>query len=278
MRDGGTVVADLGGSNTDLLYADGAGRVLRTAVQPALTEPKGTTLLDLALPALGLQRADLTRIVVTGGRHRALPNTIEGLPVCKVDEIAAIACGGLAAAGVDRALVVSMGTGTAMVSTDGVRHQHTIGTALGGGLLLGLSRRLLGTTDPLRIAALAEAGNPARANLTIADIIGSGVGDLPGDAPAAYLARLAGASAGEIAPADLAAALLAMIGQVTGQLAWLTARNLKQDCAILTGHMVDFPVVRTYATAFGRLLAGGMIVPEEPGSAIARGALAVALR
>ena len=271
------VVADLGGSNTDLLLAETDGRILRTAVRPASRsfpfEPAGS-LLDAALPALDVARDAVDLLVVTGGRHRSLSDEIDGLPLCHVDELTAIALGGLAAGGVDHALVVSMGTGTAMVATDGTRHRHSIGLALGGGTLLGLGYRLLGTTDPLRVARLAEGSSPARANLTIADLIGSGVGELPGDAPAAYLARLAGDRFNEeVAVADIAAALLGMIGQVTGHLAWLTARAAGQDQIVLIGHMADFPTLTAAASGFGRMLPGGFHVPEAPGTAVARGAL-----
>ncbi|HVC31676.1 MAG TPA: hypothetical protein VND24_10850 [Steroidobacteraceae bacterium] len=274
------VVADLGGSNLDLLLADAGGSIIRTAVRrmrrPLPSEPT-QTLIEIALPPLGIARDQAGLLVVTGGRHRALPDAIDGIPLCHVDELTAIALGGLVAGGVDHALVVSMGTGTAMVSTDGTQHRHTIGLALGGGTLLGLAYRLLGTADPLRIAALADSGRSAGASLTIADVIGTGVGELPGDAPAAYLARLAGDRFEAVAVADIAAALLVMIGQVTGHLAWLTARAVGQDRIVLIGHMADFPILTAAASAFGRSLPGGCIVPEAPGTAVARGALASVL-
>jgi type II pantothenate kinase len=278
-RGGGVIVAaDLGGSNTDLLLADRAGAILRTAVQPALSAADSASLLDRILPALGVSRDAVETLVVTGGRHRSLPDAIDGIPLQRVDELAAIGLGGLVAAGVERALVVSMGTGTAMVASDGREHQHAIGLALGGGTLLALAYRLLRTGDPLRIAGLAAQGVPARANLTIADVIGSGVGNLPGDAPAAYLARLAGDRfPDQVDEADVAAALLHLIGQVTGHLAWLTARAMEQERIVFIGHMLDFPIVALAAASFGRALPGGVIVPESPGSAVARGALAAAL-
>ncbi|MGI8553897.1 MAG: hypothetical protein ACR2PL_24380, partial [Dehalococcoidia bacterium] len=52
---------------------------------------------------------------------------------------------------------------------------------------------------------------------------------------------------------------------------------MDQDTVVLIGHMLDFQPVRAAATAFGRGLAGGMIVPEPPGLAVAHGALSLAL-
>ena len=271
------VVADLGGSNTDLLLADAGGVVLRSGLCPAVTPAATASFLEQLLAPLAVGRADVERLVVTGGRHRMLPDAIEGLQLTHVDEIAAIARGGLESAGCARALVVSMGTGTAFVAADGDRAGHRGGVALGGGTVRGLGARLLGTTDPGRIAALAEAGRPRGADLTVADLVGSGVGMLPGDMPAAYLARLGDASADAVTPEDIAAGVLDMIGHVVGHLALLTARLAGHDTIVVVGHMPEFAVVRRALQRFEAALGGPIIVPDEPGLAVARGALAIAL-
>jgi type II pantothenate kinase len=272
------VVADLGGSNTDLLLADAGGVVLRSGLCPAVTPAATAAWLDQVLAPLAVGRAGVERLIVTGGRHRLLPDAIEGLPLTHVDEIAAIARGGLASAGCARALVVSMGTGTAFVVAEGDRAGHRGGVALGGGTVRGLAARLLGATDPERIAALSEAGRPRGADLTVADLVGSGVGILPGDMPAAYLARLADSSAGAVTPEDIAAGLLDMVGHVVGHLALLTARLAGHDTIVVVGHMPEFVVVRRALLRFEGALGGPVIVPDEPGLAVARGALAIALR
>jgi type II pantothenate kinase len=264
------VAADLGGSNTDLLLADEQGRVVRAAVIPALApEPTERFLHDLLAP-LGAEPAQVCLIAVTGGRHRHLGEALAGVAVRRVDEIAAIACGGLLASGLSRALIVSMGTGTAFVSADGLHTAHAAGVALGGGTVRGLAHRLLGTTTVDGIAALAAGGTPDGANLTVADIVGGGVGMLPGDMPAAYLARLADP---EATRADIAAGILDMIGHIAAHMALLTARIHDHDAVVFIGHMLEFPTVVRAARRLERAVGGGFVVPPEPGLVVARGAL-----
>lgn len=267
------VVADLGGSNTDLLLADQAGVALRAAVRPPLEPAATPAFLEELLAPLDVTAGDVQRIAVTGGRHRRLGDVLCGLPVRHVDEIEAIGRGGLIAGGVARALVVSMGTGTAFVSAEPERIAHAAGVALGGGTLRGLARRLLGTADHTAIAALAAAGNPRGADLTIADIVGGDVGILPGDMPAAYFARLFD---GDPSSSDIAAGILDMIGHIAAHMAMLTARAHGHDTVVMVGHMLEFPTVVRAARRFQHALGGCFIIPPDPGLAVARGALAIA--
>ncbi|MGD9891920.1 MAG: Fumble domain-containing protein [Dehalococcoidia bacterium] len=269
------VVADLGGSNTDLLLADETGAVVRSTVCAPLALSERRPLLDELLTPLGASAHEITAIVVTGGRHRRIGETLAGTPIRHVDEIEAIGFGGLLAAEVPRALVVSMGTGTAFVSAEPDRIAHAAGVALGGGTLRGLANRLLGTADHTTIAALAEQGNPRGADLTVADIVDGDVGILPGDMPAAYFARLLD---GDPSPSDIAAGILDMIGHIAAHMALLTARLHGHDTVVLVGHMLEFPAVVRAARRFQYALGGTFIVPPEPGFAVARGALAIATR
>jgi type II pantothenate kinase len=265
------VVADFGGSNTDILLADDVGAVLRSAVRPPLRLPPDGALLEALLSPLEVTRDSVRFIAVTGGGHHRLGETLDGMPVRHVDEIEAIGRGGLVAGGVARAVVVSMGTGTAFVLAEGARAQHAAGVALGGGTLHGLAQRLIGTTDHIEVAALAATGNPRGADLTIADIVGGDIGILPGDMPAAYFARLAD---GDPPRADIAAGILDMIGHIAAHMAMLTARIHGHDTVVMIGHMLEFPAVERAARRFQYALGGTFIVPPEPGLAVARGALA----
>ena len=84
-----------------------------------------------------------------------------------VAEIDAIGFGGAALAGSQDCLVVSMGTGTAMVHFSHGSASHVGGSGVGGGTIKGLATLICGMDDPRQIDALAMKGSASKLNLTI---------------------------------------------------------------------------------------------------------------
>jgi len=95
-------------------------------------------------------------IAVTGGQSRSIQGDSRSFPILKIPEVNAIARGGLALTGEQSALVVSAGSGTAMIAARVGQSTHVTGSAVGGGTLQGLARLLLDTTDPLLIDEMAR--------------------------------------------------------------------------------------------------------------------------
>lgn len=113
-----------------------------------------------------------------------------------------------------RYLLVSLGTGTFALVVDGNRFERVGGSALGGGTLLGLGRRLLGTAEFEDLAQLAREGDRGAVDLRIADIYGDrGVEEIgiPGEVTASNLAKLARGES--VAPPDLARGLMGLVGE-----------------------------------------------------------------
>ncbi|MGH8007833.1 MAG: pantothenate kinase, partial [Candidatus Binatia bacterium] len=136
---------DIGGSTTDavLLY-DGELVVVTIETGDPLAAAAGA--LGKLLSTVGGALADIQAIAVSGGGARCLKDQLFGVPVVVVPEITAIGVGGSTLAEKSEALVVSLGTGTALVSVRGDKIEHVGGTGVGGGTLLGLARHLLGVT------------------------------------------------------------------------------------------------------------------------------------
>ena len=76
--------------------------------------------------------SDVERILVTGVGSSYLSGDIYGIPTQRIEEFSAIARGGLALAGLDEAVVVSMGTGTAFIHAHGKDYSHIGGSGVGG--------------------------------------------------------------------------------------------------------------------------------------------------
>jgi type II pantothenate kinase len=265
---------DFGLSNTDGVLVENNTIVANRMIE---TGPASAEALDAVLQSLGVRSAELGAIASTGGLSRYLPDTFEGLPIHKIGEAQAAGRGALALSGLSEALVVSAGTGTAMIAARGNEAWHFTGSAVGGGTLLGLSQLLLGTTDPLEVARLAALGNPSGVDSTLVDVIGGGIGHLPPDATAVNFGRLVDG----ISPSreDLAAGLVTLVGQVIAMVAINAAKAAGLPQIVIVGHLPDLepirqafervwyfyqieprpliPVLAGWATAYGAALCAG---------------------
>ncbi len=261
---------DFGGSTTKLIVAR-EQRIVQRKVITTVARPDPQTVQQLIADA-GLSIADVATLFVTGGLSRHLPKTLDDIRFTYVGEVEAIGRGGLRAAGVSEALVVSLGTGTAMVLSRGDTFQHMGGSAVGGGTLIGLGRLLLNTSDAREIAQLASHGDLARVDLTVGDIIGGPIGRVPAEFAAAHFGKLMRADA---APSreDIAAGLCNLIGQAIATTVLPTATTTQQSAIVLTGHLIEAPAVRAALEAVDALGAGNRFrVPPLPGFATALGA------
>lgn len=264
---------DFGISNTDVVaYVDGE---LRRWNRPSCEQPPDAEFVRALLAAGGVELGALRRLAVTGGQHRRLPSQIEGCVLVSVGEIEAIGRGGQTLAGGERdepLLVVSAGSGTAMVAARGAQYAHVTGTAVGGGTLIGLSRLLLHTTDPGEIDALAQAGDPNGADLSLRDVVNGQIGNLPPDATAVNFGRLA---RHDLIPRreDVAAALVTLVGQVIAIVAINAARAQQIERIIVIGHLIDMSSVRRVLESVGDLYGVRLNMPAEAGHAAALGAL-----
>ena len=212
------------------------------------------------------------RVAVTGGRYRNLPDATENIPLVKISEAEAIGRGGLALSDLEEALIVSAGSGTAMVAARRNDYAHITGSAVGGGTLQGLASLLLGTNNALEIDRLAMLGDANHADLTLVETVGDRVGKLPADANAVNFGRLAREMV-DLTPADRAAGLVRLVGQVIAVIAINAARAEGLDTVVVIGHLVDLPSVRKVLTEVAGYYTAKIIVPDNPGAGTALGAL-----
>jgi type II pantothenate kinase len=260
---------DFGITNIDVIYRQaGDFHRLRIAAQRQPLEEQFGALR----PRLEQAGACLERAAVTGGQYRSLPEQVGHTRLVKINEVDAVGRGGLRLAGLEQALVVSAGSGTAMVAARGQTATHVTGSAVGGGTLQGLGRLLLGTADALEIDRLAQQGDANQADLTLVEAVGGSVGRLPRDANAVNFGRVA-REALNLAPADRAAALVRLVGQVIAVVAINAARAEGLAVIVVTGHLVDLLSVRRVLNEVSGYYQADIRVPEQPGFGTALGAL-----
>ncbi|MBQ7060450.1 MAG: pantothenate kinase, partial [Clostridia bacterium] len=123
---------DVGGSTTKIVGLNSDGSLISAMMVRAYDQ------ITSLYGALGhyinenkLSLSDVEDIFVTGVGASYLSGDIYGIPTHRIEEFSAIARGGLALAGADEAIVVSMGTGTAFVKADGKGYQHIGGSGVG---------------------------------------------------------------------------------------------------------------------------------------------------
>lgn len=161
------------------------------------------------------------------------------VPIKKVDEIRAIGLGGLFVSGLSDALVVSVGSGTCMVSARAEEIKHVGGTAIGGRTLSGLGKLILGDYSFDKIEELAVSGDLSKVDLTMEQIYPEGIGILSANATASHFGNLVD----NVDDNDKALALLNMVAQSIGTLAFFAAKAYSHDKIILTGKLTKIKLV-----------------------------------
>ena len=215
-------------------------------------------------------------LAVTGGRHLELGDFIDYMPIVHVNEIEAIGEGTMSLSGLNEkesTIIVSAGSGTACIHAHMGKYTHCSGTGVGGGTVLGLSKLLLGTSDPIEIAALAEKGSESEVDLILEDVVSGPIGQLPSTTTAVNFGKVSKMDR-EYAREDIAAGIINLVGQTAARIATSVAmmfqanqivvvgrapsfnglRKSLEEAASITGFTPHFPENGEYASALGALL------------------------
>lgn len=177
--------------------------------------------------------AEVEKVVLTGVGSAYVDQPLYGLPTAKIDEFLANGLGAHYRIGLDRLLVVSMGTGTSFVRVEGERIEHIGGLGIGGGTILGLSKLMLKTADFRQIVALAEVGSLDGIDLRIRDITPHPLPGLPLDVTASIFGKADTNAWAE----DIALGILHMVLQTVGQGAVFASMNSGIHDIVLIGNL-----------------------------------------
>lgn len=185
-----------------------------------------------------------------------------------ISEIDAIGFGGSTLANYSDCIIVSIGTGTAIVHFSDHGARHVGGTGLGGGTVKGLSSIICDLDDPLQIEAQALKGNPSKINLTISDLGYEGLSFLGSDMTASNFANVKSNKS-----EDLTAGILRLVGETVGIIASMCAREFKcQDRIVIVGKVANSQFIRHTIDLVGKLYQTRFTFPENPGHATVYGA------
>ena len=263
---------DFGITVTDIIKRD--NDVISHEMTLSKEEPS-QTLLNRLFSDLDFE-SDVDLLAVTGGKHLNLGDKIESTKIIHVNEIDAIGEGAMNLSGLspkNPIIIVSAGSGTACILAQDGNFIHCSGTGVGGGTILGLSKLLLGTTDPTEIAKLAKEGNESGVDLILEDVVSGPIGELPSDTTAVNFGKISKIDS-EISKQDIAAGIVNLVGQTAARIATSVAttfnakeivvvgrspsfnglKNSLEQAASIMGFSPHFPNNGEYASALGALL------------------------
>ena len=203
----------------------------------------------------GLELSDIDRILMTGAGSSVISKSIYNLPCLPVPEFSSIGIGGLYLSGLSEAIVVSMGTGTALIHAKKADGKHDIkylgGTGVGGGTLIGLTRKMLGVDTVEHIEQLCADGDLDHIDLRIKDISPTRYQGINEDLTAANFGKVSDLATN----ADLALGITNMVAETVMMLSVFAARSYGLRDIVLIGNLTTLTPIREvfekHADSFG---------------------------
>ena len=204
--------------------------------------------------------SEIKKIQITGVGSTFISKDLHGIPTNAVEESQAIGRGGLYLSGLDRAIVVSMGTGTSIVMAE--KNGESIrlgGTGVGGGTLIGLSKILLNVSDMGNITKLSESGDLGNIDLKVGDITKKDI--IPG-MPDYMTASNFGKVSDLATKSDVAFGILNMIYETIGMMSIFAAGRCSIKNIVLTGTLTSIPQSAGIFESLGKMFEINFHMPE----------------
>ena len=260
-----TVVGiDVGGSTTKIVGFAPGGKLLSPIFVQA-TDPVTSIYGAFGRFTLenGLSLDEIDRIMMTGAGSRAIQSPIYNRECKSVSEFASTGIGGLYLSGLDEAIVVSLGTGTAIIhakrAENGAITEYLGGTGVGGGTILGLSRKMLGIGSIEHLEQISEGGDLGQVDLRIKDISKSGTfKGVNENLTASNFGNLSDLASKK----DIALGIFNMVAETVAMRSIFAARQFGIKDIVMCGNLTSIkPVCDTFAS-LAPTFGVNFIVPE----------------
>lgn len=268
---------DVGGTTTKIVGFN------QTEKGIALIEPQFVRATDPVTSAYGafgkftlqndiaLDKIDC--VMMTGAGAGTIDKPIYSVKCNAVSEFSCIGQGGLYLSKLDEAVIISMGTGTALVyakrNGNKIETKYLGGTGVGGGTLVGLTRKILGVDNIEHIEQLCEGGNLDNIDLRIKDISGKGkYNGVNDELTAANFGKLSDIASKH----DIALGIANMVAETVGMIALFAARDYKVKNIVLTGNLTAVKPIRERLLALNENFEVNYLIPENANFATVIGA------
>ncbi len=258
---------DIGGSTTKIVAVRTDKEGKNTLVAP-LHVQAGDALTS-AYGAFGkftmqneIELAEIDRVLMTGVGASFINKPIYERSCEKVSEFVSVGLGGLYLSGLDEAIVVSMGTGTALIhakkENGATKIEYLGGTGVGGGTLVGLSKRMVGVDTIEHIEKLCAEGDLGNVDLRIKDISADNNFQINEDITASNFGKLSDLATN----ADVALGIANMVGETIAMLAVFSARSHGLKNVVLIGNLTAIPAVTQVFEGLEEKFGVRFIIPD----------------
>ena len=256
---------DIGGSATKIVGFKTSGRK-KELIDPLFV--KATDPITSMYGALGrfteenrLELSDIERIMITGAGSSFLKTPLYSLPCYIIPEFRCIGLGGLYLCGYKEAIITSMGTGTAIIyAKEGEEPIHLGGTGIGGGTLVGLSKKMLGMDTVEHIEEVAKDGDLKNVDLKIQDItshdLANGFSDLMTASNFGRLSDIATKS-------DIALGIINMVFETVGMISIFAARNYGLKDIVLIGNLTSVSLGKDVIDVINKMFDMRFVIPKH---------------
>jgi len=263
-----TIGIDIGGSTTKIVGIQGG--LITTPMLVRATDPIASLFgaFGKFIDANSLPLQAVERIMITGVGASFVSKPIYGLPTSKVEEFLANGLGGLFLTGLSKAIIVSMGTGTALVEASQESIKHIGGTGIGGGTIIGLASRMLNIRDIKHIITMAEDGDLSHVDLMVGDITKDLLPGLPPFTTASNFGRMSDVAANS----DIALGIINLVLQAIGMTAIFAVHGSVCKDVALIGNLSVIPQCKEVFDVLKQLFSVEFVIPENAEYATAVGA------
>ncbi len=212
-----------------------------------------------------LELSDISKVMITGAGASHITKPIYGLPCRLIEEFESIGRGGLYLSGLSRAIVTSCGTGTALCYAEKKGDnrydiRYLGGTGVGGGTLVGLSKKMLDMNNVEHISALAEEGCLNRVDLKINDLTKADI--VPG-----FSDTMTASNFGNISDlatrSDIACGIINMVFETIGMVSRFAAQNFDIRDIVLTGNLSGVKQAAPLFDTLNKMFDLNFMIPEN---------------
>lgn len=251
---------DIGGSTTKIVGFDDEKKLIEpmfvTANDP-ITSVYGA--FGKFTDTNGLELDDIERVMITGVGSSYISKPIYNLNCIHTPEFQSIGLGGLYLSKLNEAIIVSLGTGTAIVHVKkGQAPEYLGGTGVGGGTLVGLSSKMLGISHIETIDEIAKSGNLSNVDLRISDISKKDMG-LSSNMTAANFGKISDTATS----GDLALGLINMVFETVGMIAYFAAKQYGIKDVILTGNLTHISQAQEIVDGLNKMFDMNFVIPQN---------------